>query len=613
MGFPEQSFERAKVLDGKRRQNATRDTRAMGPTPEEDDEESLASFGNRSLGARYNVQFYKTKLCAFWMNGRCTRRFCKYAHGEAEIQKPPNLAKTAMCRKMASAGKCGDANCSFAHDINELRATKSFFKTTMCSFERLGVCKLGDQCRHAHSKAELRPNFDAQLRQLSELAARGAEDSDDDDMFEEDNIEFDRAATIPADFPYAHQRNDLPPYVFRGRPDQAEGSDDEFSDRVMDMPAIPFARGMTVPAPYQRTAAGAGGRNFVRQASAPDGAGLAESLNTQCHAVPGTPAAADWTGCMVNLGRQSSAPIRLQGVPEQHGAQRAGMQMDQSFDYQSFVRQRSAPMSDCTWLGQPSMQMALQQQSVHMHNGSMSFDRQMSAPVSQMRDGSVTPFARQSSLPVSDLQWSECDASSAMFSRQSTALPESVHSLLSRQTTMTTMMEGNGQDKATPVIPVALIPVDPSAAHMGTGSTCVQMNMIPMSQAVMGPIVMPGMVPIRSAVGDQQAKLHQMSGRQPSQQLSAQQLASQQMQALQQLQQQHEHLLCQQQLQLPQTQQGQQLRFCASVFTPGALSQDSGIPQSTCYTQDSVQCAEDLIRRMQTSMLEAALPEVYED
>lgn len=40
--------------------------------------------------------------------------------------------------------------------------------------------------------------------------------------------------------------------------------------------------------------------------------------------------------------------------------------------------------------------------------------------------------------------------------------------------------------QATPVIPVALIPVDPSAAHMGTGSTCVQMNMIPMSQARCG-------------------------------------------------------------------------------------------------------------------------------
>merc|ERR1719487_1169173 len=53
------------------------------------------------------------------MKGKCMNPNCTYAHGEAELVKPPNFKKK-MCHWHAQ-GKCRNGKkCGFAHDFAEL-------------------------------------------------------------------------------------------------------------------------------------------------------------------------------------------------------------------------------------------------------------------------------------------------------------------------------------------------------------------------------------------------------------------------------------------------------------------------------------------------------------
>eukprot|EP00913_Durusdinium_trenchii_P006706 g6303.t1 len=115
---------------------------------------------NAIRGTRYEDQFFKTKMCMFWEKGACTRGFdCKYAHGDKELNQMPNLTKTSLCRDLLTTGSCtrrfGLVQNGIRASSSELRATNEFYKTSMCSFFRVGQCKLGDACRHAHDPAEL--------------------------------------------------------------------------------------------------------------------------------------------------------------------------------------------------------------------------------------------------------------------------------------------------------------------------------------------------------------------------------------------------------------------------------------------------------------------------
>lgn len=115
-----------------------------------------AADGNSVRGTRYEDQFFKTKLCMFWEKGACTRGSnCKYAHGDKELNEMPNLTKTSLCKDLLTTGTCTRSDCLFAHSVEELRATNKFYKTSMCSFHRVGQCKLGAACRHAHDPSEL--------------------------------------------------------------------------------------------------------------------------------------------------------------------------------------------------------------------------------------------------------------------------------------------------------------------------------------------------------------------------------------------------------------------------------------------------------------------------
>lgn len=105
----------------------------------------------------YSNQFYKTKLCTYWQRRKCMRgASCRFAHGVEELNRPPDLNRTALCRRKLKSGACDDPNCQYAHDASSLRATDMFYKTTMCYFHQYGVCRFGQSCRHAHSPSELR-------------------------------------------------------------------------------------------------------------------------------------------------------------------------------------------------------------------------------------------------------------------------------------------------------------------------------------------------------------------------------------------------------------------------------------------------------------------------
>lgn len=143
--------------------------------------------------------FFKTKICAFWLEGRCLRGAgCKYAHGDNERHEEPDLTKTALCRKMLSGGECKDPTCTYAHNRDELRSTADVYKTSMCTFFKYGRCQMGSSCRHAHFESELRSHKEIQALDVCKpINSEELEDDSDDDFLNEVDTKWERAITMP--------------------------------------------------------------------------------------------------------------------------------------------------------------------------------------------------------------------------------------------------------------------------------------------------------------------------------------------------------------------------------------------------------------------------------
>lgn len=63
----------------------------------------------------------KTRMCVYYLQGRCKYEDCSFAHSATELkQAPSNLRKTKMC-DLFMMGHCYDSHCNFAHSVDELK------------------------------------------------------------------------------------------------------------------------------------------------------------------------------------------------------------------------------------------------------------------------------------------------------------------------------------------------------------------------------------------------------------------------------------------------------------------------------------------------------------
>lgn len=63
----------------------------------------------------------KTRMCVYYLQGRCKYDDCSFAHSAIELkQAPSNLRKTKMC-DLFMMGHCYDSQCNFAHSVDELK------------------------------------------------------------------------------------------------------------------------------------------------------------------------------------------------------------------------------------------------------------------------------------------------------------------------------------------------------------------------------------------------------------------------------------------------------------------------------------------------------------
>ncbi|CEM12111.1 unnamed protein product [Vitrella brassicaformis CCMP3155] len=74
---------------------------------------------HHALPSRLSARCWKTKFCKFFMEGRCTRENCTYAHSAEEMRSIPDLRKTKLCGQWLK-GRCNDPSCKFAHGQREL-------------------------------------------------------------------------------------------------------------------------------------------------------------------------------------------------------------------------------------------------------------------------------------------------------------------------------------------------------------------------------------------------------------------------------------------------------------------------------------------------------------
>jgi hypothetical protein len=107
-------------------------------------------------------QFRKTKLCSYYLAGRCTfGTQCFYAHNPEDVQHAPDLKKTKLCIAWQDGTCSNGANCGFAHGAKELRSTTAVYKTVQCQWYSTGHCSLGSSCRYAHGDQDDRSKLNA--------------------------------------------------------------------------------------------------------------------------------------------------------------------------------------------------------------------------------------------------------------------------------------------------------------------------------------------------------------------------------------------------------------------------------------------------------------------
>lgn len=91
-------------------------------------QDKMAPAQSPAWRKQFRTQFKKTKLCRFNAVGQCHYgKECAFAHGLEDLERPPDLTKTALCPRWQE-GYCPlpPANCPYAHGPDELRLTPAF-------------------------------------------------------------------------------------------------------------------------------------------------------------------------------------------------------------------------------------------------------------------------------------------------------------------------------------------------------------------------------------------------------------------------------------------------------------------------------------------------------
>jgi len=78
-----------------------------------------------------NAMYKATRLCQFYLEGRCARGSeCTFAHGHEQMKQQPDLYRTALCKEFSKTGHFTNSSmCLFAHGEVELRRSKKKKKT----------------------------------------------------------------------------------------------------------------------------------------------------------------------------------------------------------------------------------------------------------------------------------------------------------------------------------------------------------------------------------------------------------------------------------------------------------------------------------------------------
>lgn len=118
-------------------------------------EDQAKKVATKEKKARKNKDLEKTRLCVYFLQGKCGYGSdCMFAHEAAEVNSVPDLRKTQLCTKFAQ-GKCTNKKCTYAHGEAELKDPPNF-KKKICKWHAKGHCKNGASCGFAHDIRELR-------------------------------------------------------------------------------------------------------------------------------------------------------------------------------------------------------------------------------------------------------------------------------------------------------------------------------------------------------------------------------------------------------------------------------------------------------------------------
>jgi len=113
--------------------------------------------GRLQKSVRPKAVFQATRLCNFYLQGRCTRGAeCAFAHGDEQLRGKPDFYKTRFCEQFSSKGFCKDQeSCCFAHSAEELRGPRreQELKQAMSNIQNGGLKRRG-RCSNFKSKSK---------------------------------------------------------------------------------------------------------------------------------------------------------------------------------------------------------------------------------------------------------------------------------------------------------------------------------------------------------------------------------------------------------------------------------------------------------------------------